>query len=288
MDLVFKNTSIGLYSTGAFRVMNEHHEHPFLFKNKTVHPFYIDCARLQNSTFYWRYVTNNLTHLVEQNNSITRISGGESRDLPFSIPVALNVGLPHVLLRKETKTYGINASIAGTINPEDNVGHVADLLQAGTSARKWVSCVESFGAKVLSYFVVFDRLQGGRENLERLGIGVYSLAEMNDGFFRIGINEGPVSNDLYAQIGDYLLGPRDWGLEYLQSHPEEIAHFLKSDGPGILSRGYSEHMKQLFELARPHLNKESIEFLIGEEQKEPVPNQDFISLVRANYLPSYR
>ncbi len=253
MDLVFETMSIGLYRSSAFLVMSEH---PFLFTNKTVHPFYIDCSKLQDSPYYWDYATNNLGMLVESSvdvSRISRISGGESRDLLFSIPVAQMLDVPHVIIRKDIKTYGVAANIAGSINRGDYVVHVADLLTEATSARKWISEIEAHGATIDSYFVVFDRMQGGKENLAKQGVNVHSLAQMDDEFFGLGISEGRLTSELYKSIrNEYLQNPREWGLNYLRNNPKEIAHILQTDGIGLLAAGYPQNTEELLNLAKPN------------------------------------
>ncbi len=240
--------------------MQQNGNHPFQFVAMDVHPFYINCAELEQHPAYLSGVHDALADLVRNNVDLSRvaqISGGESRDWIFSRDVAKALHLPHLSMRKEQKTYGIASNfIAGKITPGEYIVHIADLLTVGTSATQWIEVIEGNKGVVDSYFVVFDRMQGGVEALARRtpSIGVHSLAQMTPEFFEIGIREGALTQELYESImNEYLPNPKEWGLNYLMNHPEEIAYLIETNGVGLLTQGYSAHQEELLNRAKPYL-----------------------------------
>ena len=118
---------------------------------------------------------------------ITKIVGTESRGFIFGAPVALALGVPFVLVRKPKKLprevisqsyqleYGEDTLEIHTdsVNANDNVLVIDDLLATGGTAKAMVQLVEKLEAKVyeLAFMIELTDLKG-RELLE--GYDVYS------------------------------------------------------------------------------------------------------------------
>jgi orotate phosphoribosyltransferase len=85
------------------------------------------------------------------------------------------------VIRKEPKKHGRGLQIEGGANQGDDVVVVDDVLTTGGSTIKAVSIAREAGLNVLAAVVVLDRCeQGGRENVEKQGIPLYSLLTMED------------------------------------------------------------------------------------------------------------
>ena len=55
---------------------------------------------------------------------------------------------------------------------------VEDVITTGGSAERAIAAVRAAGGDVLGVLAVVDREEGGRETLERLGVGVHALARL--------------------------------------------------------------------------------------------------------------
>lgn len=253
----FTEVSHTLFRSGAYSVRMP----PFIYVSGKIGPVYVDCSRLQSNPDDWELVNQYQAAQIRAVEASTKlekavITGGETRDLPFSIPVAKKLGRPHLIIRKEQKGHGLGGNFAGgEIKEGDYAIHVADLLTQGTSAKKWVYAIRNSGGQIELYFVVFDRLQGGTQKLRDMRVYALSLSQMNDKFSNIGIDEKFVSKENYAEVPPYLHDPDTWSINYLRNHPE----FIK-DNIAVAPDGKIDSRKKglavFNDIAHPQLREE--------------------------------
>jgi uridine monophosphate synthetase len=85
------------------------------------------------------------------------------------------------VVRKENKAYGVTGRIAGAdVTRGENVLFFDDVVSEGLSKVEGIKPLEELGAHVKHLVVVVDREQGGKENLEKLGYEVHSLANISE------------------------------------------------------------------------------------------------------------
>ncbi len=110
----------------------------------------------------------------------TRLVGPALGGVPLATAVALETGLPFVIVRPETKDHGTGRTIEGRIEPGDRVVVLEDVVTTGGQAVRAARAVEAAGARVLEVLAVVDRHEGGREGVEAAGYRyavLYDLAE---------------------------------------------------------------------------------------------------------------
>lgn len=78
-------------------------------------------------------------------------------------------------VRKEAKAHGTGRQIEGNFSPGDAVVVVEDVITTGASALKAVDAVRAGGGTVLGVLAVVDREEGGRDVIEKAGLGVSAL-----------------------------------------------------------------------------------------------------------------
>ncbi|EKT54189.1 adenine phosphoribosyltransferase [Providencia sneebia] len=132
--------------------------------------------------------------LVEhyQNKGVTKIVGTEARGFLFGAPVALRLGVGFVPVRKKGKlprevlsmTYDLEYGQdtleihKDSIQPEDNVLVVDDLLATGGTIDATVKMIKQLGASIVdAAFIISLPDLGGVERLEAEGIHSFSLVE---------------------------------------------------------------------------------------------------------------
>ena len=79
-------------------------------------------------------------------------------------------------VRKEPKAHGTGKQVEGPVQKGDRVVIVEDVITTGGSAARAVEAVRREGATVLGVLAVVDREEGGRAQLESMGLSVRSLA----------------------------------------------------------------------------------------------------------------
>jgi orotate phosphoribosyltransferase len=78
-------------------------------------------------------------------------------------------------VRKEPKSHGTGKQVEGPLDQGDRVVVVEDVITSGGSATRAVEAVRRQGAIVLGVLALVDREEGGREQLESLGLSVQAL-----------------------------------------------------------------------------------------------------------------
>jgi orotate phosphoribosyltransferase len=84
------------------------------------------------------------------------------------------------VVRKEPKGHGTQRWIEGNVQPGERVVVVEDVVTTAASALKAVKACRDYGLEVVAVCAIVDRKEGGRENLEREGLKLYSLFTIDD------------------------------------------------------------------------------------------------------------
>jgi orotate phosphoribosyltransferase len=85
------------------------------------------------------------------------------------------------VIRKEPKAHGRGLQIEGNVKEGDDVVVVDDVITTGGSTIKAINIAREAGLNVLAAVALLDRCeQSGRENVEKLGIPVYSILTIDD------------------------------------------------------------------------------------------------------------
>lgn len=100
--------------------------------------------------------------------SIVTIAG--QRDLP----------LRGFMVRKEPKGHGTGKQVEGPVKPGDRVVIVEDVITSGGSAIKAVEAAREFGLHCDKVIAIIDRLAGGREAFEKIGVELTTLTTIRD------------------------------------------------------------------------------------------------------------
>jgi len=88
--------------------------------------------------------------------------------------------LPAFIVRKEPKKHGERKMIEGPFRKGWKVAVVDDIVTTAGSTLKAIKAVEDEGAEVAFALTIVDRLEGGRENLEKNGYKFLSLFTRDD------------------------------------------------------------------------------------------------------------
>lgn len=97
---------------------------------------------------------------------------------------ACTTGLPELklfIVRKESKEHGTGKRIEGpALQPGDRVVVVDDVITTGGSIIKAIEAVREVGGEVVKAIALVDRLEGGTETIEAMGIKVDPIYTIKD------------------------------------------------------------------------------------------------------------
>jgi len=95
-----------------------------------------------------------------------RVAGPELGAVPIATALSLETEKPLLIVRKKPKEHGTGSQVEGEVKPGERVLLVEDVTTTGGSVLRSAKVLEDMGAKVSAIFVVVDREEGARENLE--------------------------------------------------------------------------------------------------------------------------
>jgi orotate phosphoribosyltransferase len=110
----------------------------------------------------------------------TRLAGPALGGVPLATAVALETGLPFVIVRPEAKDHGTARTIEGRLDPQDRVVVLEDVVTTGGQAVRAARTVEAGGARVLLILAVVDRHEGGRQDIEAAGYRFNALYDLSE------------------------------------------------------------------------------------------------------------
>lgn len=182
-------------------------------------------------------VINELVEFIKNNinvDEIDYISGGERRDWFFSYMTANLLNKPHITLFKDldaviSDSNFDNTEFAKKIK-DKKVLHIADLMnQASSYIRAWIPAIQNLGGELVWSTVVVDRVQGGKERLENLGIKSLSVANIDESLFQVAFEKGIINSNQLDLVHNFIKDPDGSMREFLVAHPEFLENALNSD-----------------------------------------------------------
>jgi len=129
--------------------------------------------------------------------------GVPTAGMVFASALAYHLGKPMAYVRREVKDWGLGRTVEGKIARGDRALLVDDLVTTGKSLLEAAEALREVGVEVLGALVLIDREEGGRENLSRHGLKLYSYVGVTR-LFEILRVEGLLDEAKYREVLDYV------------------------------------------------------------------------------------
>ena len=154
--------------------------------------FYIDCRQTSLSGRGHRLIGLALLEAIErcekqQGVAFDAIAGMTLGGDPLVSAVSLTASLtgrdlPALIVRKEAKEHGAGRQVEGDLKlpPNLRLAVLEDVITTGGSTQIALGALRRSGHQPTDVFVLVDRLEGGRENVEAEDVRVHSLFDRND------------------------------------------------------------------------------------------------------------
>jgi len=156
----------------------------FTLKSGISSPYYIDLTWLLSSPYSFDTVTKIVAEEMKpflSSQNVDKLASIELKGALLLPSIAKRLNLPCVVVRKAMKNYGLTGRIAGgEIRRGGQILFFDDVVSSGQSKLEGIRPLEQLGAKVDLVFVVVDREQGGKANIEKLGYHFHALTTISE------------------------------------------------------------------------------------------------------------
>jgi orotate phosphoribosyltransferase len=109
-----------------------------------------------------------------------RLAGVELGGVPLAAAVALETGIPYLIVRREAKDYGTGTQVEGRMERGQRVVLVEDVLTTASQAISAARRLEELGLQVVRVIYVIDREEGADENLRSASFEPAALFRKSD------------------------------------------------------------------------------------------------------------
>lgn len=148
-------------------------------------PFYIDLRQTISSPITMDWISNSLVRIITNEigkDKVDKILGVPTAGVPFATMVSQKLTLPLIYYRKARKEHGVRKKIEGSVERNDRVLIVDDLITTGESVIEAAEAVREQGAIATELVVLLDREQGGSERLRQAYVEPHILFRVSEAF----------------------------------------------------------------------------------------------------------
>lgn len=136
--------------------------------------YYIDIKRAYTNPKVLREIVKEIARLIK-NEKVDRVAGVAVGGIPLAAGVALELGIPFLIIRKEKKEHGTERLIEGEFRSGEKVVVIEDVTTSGSSALDAVDAIREKKLICNKVIVVVDRAEGAGEMLKKHDITLVPL-----------------------------------------------------------------------------------------------------------------
>lgn len=185
----------------------------------------------------YKNVIDEMIEFIKSNIDVSQIdyiSGGERRDWFFSNVIAHLLAKPHITIYKDLSMIVNDSNFEKEIEKSEVNGakvlHIADLItEASSYIRAWIPAIKSLGGKIVWSTVVVDRMQGGKEKLEKEDVKSLSIINIDESLFTEALNMKIINENQFEMLKNFYRNPDETMRNFLIAHPEFLENALASD-----------------------------------------------------------
>ena len=120
-----------------------------------------------------REIARELAALLPE--GVERLAGVELGAVPLVTALALETGLPFVIVRKGRKGHGLDRPFEGELKAGESVALIEDITTTGGAALMGVEVLREAGIATLTVLVVVDRQEGAEQAFREANVPFRAL-----------------------------------------------------------------------------------------------------------------
>jgi orotate phosphoribosyltransferase len=169
-------------------------------------PYYIDLRQTISSPITLDWIANAFTRIILNEigrDRIDKILGVPTAGVPFATVVSQKLSLPLIYYRQARKEHGVRKKVEGTLERNDRVLIVDDLITTGESVIEAAEVLRDQGGVVNELVVLLDREQGGQQRLRSSRIEPHVLFKISDAMTWLH-QVSLISDEIYEMVRQYI------------------------------------------------------------------------------------
>ena len=139
--------------------------------------FYLDLRILQSYPIYFRKTISLMKYLIHSEiglDSFDYLCSVPTSGTVFGSALSYELFKPHIYVRKDIKTYGMQKKIEGALNPYSKILFVDDVITTGHSILKGIESL-SYDSVIRGVVVIVDRQQGSQDLFDQFSLKIKSV-----------------------------------------------------------------------------------------------------------------
>jgi len=149
----------------------------FVLTSGAISDYYIDIKKASADPTILKDIAKRMSDYV---NGYEMLAGMELGAVPLVVALALETGIPYVIIRKEKREHGTGKQIEGGEVTGKSVLIVEDVTTSGGSVVKTIQLLRENNAEVDRVLAVVDRESGAREILQKLEVEFIPLVSVSE------------------------------------------------------------------------------------------------------------
>ncbi|CAK1547017.1 unnamed protein product [Leptosia nina] len=175
----------------------------FMTKSGIKTPVYFDLRVIVSYPDVMELITELLYEFAVANSKYDHVCGVPYTALPIATLLSVKAKKSMLMRRKEAKSYGTKKMIEGHYQTGDRCLIIEDVVTSGSSVMETVNDLRKEGLKAEEAFIILDREQGGRENLESNKVQMKALLTMTK-LIEILLENNRITEQTANEVRDYL------------------------------------------------------------------------------------
>jgi len=170
-----KEFAIFLQESGAIKFGN------FKLSSGKESAYYVDLRLVPSFPHQFRKMVKSLQNLISEKiglDSFDYIASVPTSGLVIASALAIETVKPLIYIRQKPKDYGTSSLIEGKIPEGSRVVLVDDVGTTGHSLLNAIKAIKDAKIIIDSAFVIVNRLEGARENLEAEKVKLYEITDI--------------------------------------------------------------------------------------------------------------